>query len=65
MLTAYLIVGGSDVPTPTPAPIVQEQGFPTEGEFVGCYEDSKDSRALNLEGKNLLGDMTNEVSWTI
>ena len=76
MLTAYLIGESSDddpvpepTPQPTPAPSEEEEEEeetpvePTEGgEYIGCYEDSKTTRALNDEGKNLFGDMTNEVS---
>lgn len=30
--------------------------------YIGCYEDDKDARAMDAEGKYVAKDMTNEVS---
>lgn len=64
-LTAYVMEDGGSAPAPTPEPEpapTDEEEVPTEGgAFVGCFEDSQASRALNLEGKNAFGDMTNEA----
>lgn len=30
-------------------------------EFIGCYADDSDVRAMNMEGKYVSEDMTNEV----
>lgn len=32
-------------------------------EYIGCYADSRDVRAMDLEGKYVSENMTNEVSY--